>query len=332
MKKILAILLALVLTLALGAVAFATEKDPVTSTYTDATSITVTKVYKLIGEGSSPAETFTLAQVGDGVVKDGEATSAPALGTITGAVFAEGDANAEGEEGTITIELPEYSSVGVYEYTLKEVAGTTAGVAYYGDDIKLVVTVINGGNGKLRVAAVHTEAAGGQKSDTFENTYSAGTLSIKKIVAGNLGDKEKYFNVTVTLTGETDKTYGASYAVTGGSKEGNPAVIAIGTPTTFALKHNETITIANLPYGVTYTVEEANYTAPKDGGYEAAVYVFSDTDKKIDTAADTIEITNTKGGTVDTGITTDSLPYVILLGIVILIGAGMIIKRRAFHK
>ena len=55
-----------------------------------------------------------------------------------------------------------------------------------------------------------------------------------------------------TYTGE----YGDAYAVSGGSNENNPSSIVIGTPTTFYLKDQETISIANLPYGVTYTVAE----------------------------------------------------------------------------
>lgn len=123
------------------------------------TSITIRKDYKLIGAGSSPAETFTLEQSGGRVI-DGDAQFAPALGAITGAGFEEGAAADPAASGTITVTLPQYDSVGIYEYTLIEKAGTTAGVAYYGNAIKLVVTVINGDDGKLRVAAVHTESEG----------------------------------------------------------------------------------------------------------------------------------------------------------------------------
>lgn len=91
----------------------------------DHDSITVTKVYSLVGTGSSPDETFTLEQVGDGVVKKGGATTAPALGTITGAHFEVGDATANGASKDITITLPNnFTTPGIYEYTLKEVVGT----------------------------------------------------------------------------------------------------------------------------------------------------------------------------------------------------------------
>lgn len=319
MKKFIAILLALML-LGLSAASLAEGDTGEPTAPTDMTSVTVTKVYKLVGEGTSPAETFTLQQEGDGVVKSGEATVAPDLGTITGATFNEGAASADGAEANITITLPTYDKVGVYEYTLKEMAGTTAGVTYYGAPIRLVVTVINDETGNLRVAAVHTESEG-TKSDEFENTYSAGTLNVTKTVTGNLGDKSQFFEFKVTLTGEEGKTYANSYTVSGGSYEGNPSSITIGEEATFYLKHGETLSIANLPYGVSYTVTEMaveGYTTTKEG----------DTGK-IGAASQTAAFTNERTTTVDTGITTDSLPYVLLLGIVALAGAVLFIKRRA---
>ena len=205
MKKFVAILLTLMLVLGIGAAV--ADEGPATPTtdLTDHETVKIKKVYKLEGAGTSPVETFTLKQVGDGTVTNGEATSAPALGTITGAAFAAGAATANGATGEITVALPEYTSVGVYEYTLQEVAGTTAGVAYYGKTIKLVVTVVNGTDGNIRVAAVHTESEDEVKSDKFENTYSAGTLTVKKTVTGNLGDKKKEFDFTVTFAAPEGK-------------------------------------------------------------------------------------------------------------------------------
>lgn len=334
MKKLFAMLLALVMCLALCVPAFATEPEQPTEpeepantieiggkTYTDATTVTIKKSYKLIGAGTSPVETFTLEQVGDGVVTESDETTAPKLGTITGATFAAGDASATGKVGEITIQLPPYEKVGVYTYTLKEVAGTTAGVTYYGNNIRLVVTVANGTNGTLRIAAVHTETEEGEdKSDTFQNTYSAGTLNISKTVTGNLGDKTKYFEFKVTLTGETGKTYGATYAVSGGSNSANPSSIVIGTETTFLLKHGETISIANLPYGVSYTVTETaadGYTTTKTG----------DTGS-IAAAEQTAAFTNTRGATIDTGVMLDSMPYVLALVIVAGGAAVMFVRKR----
>ncbi len=86
--------------LSTGAVAFAAEQLP-----EDKASVDIGKTYRLVGDGSSPAEIFTLEQVGDGVVKDGEATFAPALGTITGAEFEAGAAVARRRRGVLSTSL-----------------------------------------------------------------------------------------------------------------------------------------------------------------------------------------------------------------------------------
>lgn len=319
-KRIFACLLALTMMFGLSATAFADE------TYTDHRTVTVTKKYKLANEGTtSPEETFTLEQVGNGRVTDGDATSAPALGTITGAAFAKGAATVDGTTGEITVALPTYDKVGVYEYTLQEVAGTTAGVTYYGASIKLVVTVIQGENGKLRIAAVHTESSG-DKKDTFENTYSAGELNISKTVTGNLGDQSKYFEFKVTLTGEVGKTYAGSYAVSGGTNSSNPTSIKIGEETTFYLKHGETISIANLPYGVTYTVTEKaadGYTTTYTGDPSGK--------SSINAAEQTVAFTNSKTGTVDMGVYLDNLPYILVFAGVLAIAAVFVVRRRRFE-
>ena len=323
MKKLLSIGLAAMLAFGLATTSFAEEAGDVT-TPTDGT-VTIHKVYKLENAGTtSPAETFTLVQDGDGTVKDGEAEAAPALGTITGATYKEGAATINGTTGDITVALPEYTNVGVYEYTLKEAAGTTAGVTYYDKDIKLVVTVVNDNNGKLRIAAVHTESTGETKSDNFPNTYKAGELDVSKTVIGNLGDKNKYFEFKVTLTGEEGKTYADSYAVSGANNEGNPTSVEVKAGEkkeyTFKLKHGDTITIANLPYGVKYTVTETaaeGYTTEKTGA-----------DGTISAADQIAAFTNTKDGSIDTGVVLNNMPYILVLAVLAAGVAVFIIRKR----
>lgn len=317
-KKLLAGVLTCAMMLTMGMTAFAADNK-------DQEKVTITKVYQLKGNGTSPAETFTLEQVGEGKVTDGDATSAPNLGTITGAEFAVGEATAEGTEKDITVTLPTYTNVGVYEYTLKEVARTTAGVAYHPGTIKLVVTVVNGDNGNLRIAAVHTETGDNEKSDTITNTYSANTLNVSKTVKGNLGDKSKYFEFKVTLTGEPGKTYGESYAVTGGSNTENPKSVKVGDKTTFKLKHGDKISIANLPAGVSYKVVETAVDKYDTAKSDDEGVISAD---KESTAA----FTNTKGVTVDTGINLTTLPYMLTIAAIFVIAAiAFVAKRRRFE-
>ena len=321
MKKILSLALALVLVLSMSTVAFATESED--TTFTDMSTVTLTKEYKLTNDGTtSPAETFsfsnlTCTNVTDAA--DGVTTSSAPVPTIGSVSYSAGEAGGEKTaKKNITITLPEYTSVGVYTYTFTETDGGTAGVTYRSDLITLVVTVIEQ-DGKVRVAAVHTEGDGSTKSGEFNNEYSAGSLSVKKNVTGIMGDKEKEFTVKVTFTAPEDDTVRQDITYTDGTET---KTIAAGEGWTdskavdITLKHNETVTFTNIPYGVTYTVVENDYTDKNNGGYDTASYRFDDEKKKIDSPSDNVTITNNKGGTVDTGINMDSMPYILMLAVV----------------
>ena len=218
--------------------------------------------------------------------------------------------------------------MGVYTYIIHEVAGDSAGVTYYGDAILLRVTVIEQ-DGKLRIAAVHTEdpeSTGEGKKDDFDNLYSAGELEVHKDVEGIMGNKDKYFEFTVQLTGEEGKTYQDSYAITGGSYDANPASIEIRpgetTEATFYLKDGDTIHIENLPYGVEYKVSEtpvADYVTTETG-----------TEGEVDEAVEQANFTNTKGGTVDAGVVLDSAPY--LFTLTGAAGVGLLLTLRRRHQ
>lgn len=329
MKKLLALALTLVMVLSLSVTAFAEEP------HTDMNSVTISMTYEATNTGTtSPKEAFqfTIARGSVTDAADGITQENMPLPTIGSVQYAAGDAGNEAtKKKDVTITLPEYTSVGIYTYTVTATPGTTAGVTYWAKPIKLVVTVIEQ-NGKVRVAAIHTEDEGGRKSDAITNTYSAGSLAVTKNVTGNMGDRNQYFKITVTLTGEAEKTYAGSYPVSGGSKLVNgkndaaASTISIGTPTDFYLKHDETFTIANLPYGVTYTVVEEDYS---NDGYTTTTTYSDDTNKKIDTATDTVTITNDKDADVDTGIALDSLPYVLLLAVSVVGMAAFVMKKRA---
>ena len=218
--------------------------------------------------------------------------------------------------------------MGVYTYIIHEAAGGSAGVTYYGDAILLRVTVIEQ-DGKLRIAAVHTEdpeSTGEGKKDDFDNLYSAGELEVHKDVEGIMGNKEKYFEFRVQLTGEEGKTYQDSYAITGGSYDANPDSIEIRpgetTEATFYLKDGDTIHIENLPYGVEYKVSEtpvADYVTTETG-----------TEGEVDEAVEQANFTNTKGGTVDAGVVLDSAPY--LFTLTGAAGVGLLLTLRRRHQ
>ena len=332
-KRLFACLLALTMMLGLSATAFAATKQETTNGGT----VQFTKAYKLEGEGTSPAETFdfTIEKTGD-VVDGGTGSESQELPTIqSGATFIENAATTGGAQVDATVKLPEYNAVGTYSYTIREQAGTTAGVTYDDSTVTMKVTVINGDtDGTYKINGVtfwkdgekiDTGNAGGVKNDAaFSNTYTANKLNITKTVAGNLGDKFKYFDFTVTLTGEEGKTYTLPATITGGSdgSEKKESVTISGN-TTFKLKHKDTITIENLPAGVTYKVEEAAVT-----GYETTS---KDADGTMNATAKTATFTNTKGGDIDTGVYLDNLPYLLVFAGVLAIAAVFVVRRRRFE-
>lgn len=269
----------------------------------DMSRVYLTKNYELTNTGTiSPEETFTFAIDPVTVTDASEGIEAadykPIVGDVT---YAQGEAGSASKTKKIEITLPEYDSVGVYTYIIHEVAGHSAGVTYYGDAILLRVTVIEQ-DGKLRIAAVHTEdpeSTGEGKKDDFDNLYSAGELEVHKDVEGIMGNKDKYFEFTVQLTGEEGKTYQDSYAITG-----------------------DTIHIENLPYGVEYKVSEtpvADYVTTETG-----------TEGEVDEAVEQANFTNTKGGTVDAGVVLDSAPY--LFTLTGAAGVGLLLTLRRRHQ
>ena len=321
MKKMIALLLALVMVMGLATVVSA-------ETYNDMSSVAIKKTYTNANNGINPEETFNFTIELKSVENAGVAYDAAkqAMPTVASVKFAEGEATATKD---IAVTLPTYNAVGIYTYEIKETAGNTAGVTYHADPIKLVVTVIEQ-DGKVRVAAIHTETSG-KKADTIVNVYESGALSVSKEVIGNLGDREKEFDVTVTFTAPARETVGAAISYV---EDGTTKTIAKGwtgtKEVTIALKHDETIKFTNIPEGVTYAVKEADYTGE---GYEAAVYAFSDEEKCVDAGVtganeDTVKITNKKDVPVDTGITMDTVPFVVMIAIAVIGLAAFTAKKR----
>ena len=327
-KRLFACLLALTMMLGLSATAFAEQTAGKVQTPENGGTVTFRKEYKLVGEGTSPAEIFgfniTKAGVTDGGVGADE-KNLPSVGTAT---YTEGEATTEGTKKEVEVTLPTYTSVGVYSYTITEIAGTTAGVTYDSVPVTMKVTVVNGAEkNEFKIAAVSFTKVAGKKlandEAAFNNTYTANKLNISKTVAGNLGDKSKYFDFTVTLTGEKGKTY-TSATITGGSDGSErQESVTISGKTTFKLKHDDTITIENLPAGVTYEVEEAAVS-----GYDKESTGETGT---MDAEAKTAAFTNTKNGDIDTGVYLDNLPYILVFAGVLAIAVVFAVRRRRFE-
>lgn len=352
LKKFFAGVLAAAMMLTVGATA-ALATEPAT-TYQDQSEVKICKHYGLEGNGTSPEETFYLVQadkkVLTGDIKDSDIPDLTALTSTDGrhyvasVKFDEGGAKANDTEnvGEFVVKLPKYDHVGMFEYTLQEVAGNTAGVTYRLDTIKLVVSVIN--DGTIRVAGVHTENKDGEKSNSFsDNKYAANTLTVSKYVSGNMGDKKTYFQFELSLeSGAANgrKNFAENYTITyptnGSDKNTTNTIVVGGNPVKFWLKSGESISIANLPEGVEWTVNELDAEGnPVANGATNGVYTMTVTGNtgaiKAAGATSTdnkASFTNNHEGTPDMGVILDNAPYIALLAIVAIGGVALMLNKR----
>lgn len=321
MKKFLSILLALALVLSLGTVAFAAEYD----SYIDVPP-KISKTYQ-VNNGTAPAETFTYTFNGvsyedtNGDVV--EAAEIPAIADATisfDAITAE--TGEETKEATLAIDVADYQ-LGVYTYEVTEQAGNTAGVTYTTDKLYLILSVIlNDEDKKCFVAAMRKGTENGDKVNTLTNEYDSGSLTVTKKIEGNMADMDKKFDFTITFDAG-DKDFSSTI-----QSNGNGMWNSDDLTYTIALGHNESVTLSNIPAGVTYTVEEVNGDYTREDTPSDETKTISADDQ------DTVTVTNTLNynGVIDTGVFMDSLPYVLLL-----VGAcaGLVVffaRRRMTHK
>lgn len=360
-KKLLSLVLALTMMLSMGTVAMADEPDYVTT-------VDLAKLYKLVNTTGvkNPAEDFvfeiTKHSVSDSLYtiddmpmfEDGDTSTTDVIDYKIS--YSKGETTTiDGDRNTVTLTLPKYEHVGIFTYKIVEKEGTTAGVTYDSNPLYLKVTVVEDDGKKKVVALRYENAETGTKETDITNTYSAGTLEISKTVTGNLGEKDRYFDVTVTLNAPTGKNVNSVITINNSelSYNNNPTSIVVGTSTIFKLKDGETLKLGNIPYDVTYSVIEADYTKNPDN-YDKAVYTGSDysedrdyTDIKLtgedtsikgtntapsnfvmDSETETVGIQNHKNQTVDTGINLDSMPYILILAAVAVGGVAIISKKR----
>lgn len=180
----------------------------------------------------------------------------------------------------------------------------------------------------------------------FINRYSTKDLTIKKQVSGNQASKDKYFRYTLNITNAgagsriiadvsahaevqpltnsatvyNGETMGSANNVTELTADANGAISH-----DFYLKHNQSITLKQLPAGASWTLSEAaeDYVSQDLSAVDAAEY-----SANSGTIADqdvTIGFMNTRNGVIPTGIMLSTAPYLLM---VLLAGAGMILAGR----
>lgn len=222
---------------------------------------------------------------------------------------------------TVTFTVPAYNSDGtVATYTVEEdgVNGYTTSV----DDLTVTNTL------KTYSLIVEKKIAGNMAYDQQDFTFTAKLLKPESGVGGSGEEILTYVDSGLNFTNSNDSRFELS---------GNNGV-------TFKLKANESITLDGIPYGYSVSVTEsgtAGYTVEtsQNGGSTwstptAAGAGGSDTVGPFTYDANVhpeLIFKNTNNATIDTGVTLDFLPYVLLIlgvGVVVALWLVMSAKKR----
>lgn len=334
---------------------------------------------------TSPAETFTFTSGKLAAITNSEykytnindATIPDAVRTISigtdstgknNVSFAAGAATDSGATAKISIraDIKNYTRPGVYFYDFKENAGNTAGVVYNSDTYRLMLPVVyetdnktlkfdtdnvhiikgtSDTSGKVTYPYVSNTKKYQNKTNSVTNEYWAGALRVEKFVTGNVGDKEKAFAVTVTLTAPKDRIVksditlrvtnapstnsvsvddgNALTAETDGSYKLSAGNDGWTTKTvTFNVKAGSVYELKNIPAGVTYVVsEDTGGYAPtfSDGNVSLSTTTSENgvatmtTAKTMDATSQEVKISNRKDTSIDTGVFLNNMPYIVLV-------------------
>ncbi len=303
----------------------------------------VTKHFEMAEGIAAPDVTFsfTAAKVTsdapNAVIRDLTYTSSDAAVATNGLVSL---------DKTTEITFEEFPHAGLYEYTVKETAGTENDVTYDTASYDLKVYVVNGTDGELYVQSITAEKDGAKQDDlAFVNTYCKNSsLTISKTTEGALADKTKDFEFTIRFekaATEADNVNSYSGKIMNGTNEtGETVECQVGQETSFQLHDGESLVFDSLPAGTRYVAAEdaasdgytpsikvvengvvtRNDHVSEDAGIASSV---SDTNL-VGENDNSVAFTNTYGATPQTGIVLNNWSFILL---VVLAAAAMILSK-----
>jgi pilin isopeptide linkage protein/LPXTG-motif cell wall-anchored protein len=234
-----------------------------------------------------------------------------------------------------------FSKPGVYSFTLSEVAGTNQNIVYDTNSytVKVEVTWATNEDGtpssETQISSVHAYGADGKKltnGASFSNTDPNGNLTVKKTVAGIAANTDDEFAFKAELKDKKGNELTGSYNYTKTAANGTETTGTYKSGDAFNLKSGETFKITNLPEGATYTVTETNTK-----GYDSTDVTAEGTKTEKTTTGsgsiakndnDTVAFVNNKGFAPQTGITMNTLPFVVAGVVAVAGGATLVISRR----
>ena len=248
----------------------------------------------------------------------------------------------ETADGTTTITAPlsavldvsKFKAPNIYRYKITQQKPVLDGLNVTNGALFLDVYVENNGTGYVvKGCTLSAEAGSGKKTDGFVNDYATHRLTIKKIVAGNQGDKNKDFQFTVSLSGATDETYKYVKVKKDGTSTSGDLAYS-GSTVSVDLRDGDYIIFYGLSSEDTYAVTEGDY---KKEGYETS-YKIGETGnetksntisaKGIGTSDTTVTFTNTKEATVPTDVIRTVVPYAAIVAFAAVMGVVFFRPRR----
>lgn len=250
--------------------------------------------------------------------------------------------NHENADGTTTITAPlsavldasKFTAPGIYRYKITQTPPELDGLDVAHEKLFLDVYVENSNSGLVAKGCTLSTAAGsGDKTSGFENNYFTHKLTIKKIVAGNQGDKNKDFDFTVKIKGADGEAY--KYAtVKGGTTTPNKINAESGTAISVSLKNGESVIFYGLSSEDKFTVTETDY---RSDGYKTSYKIGDDAsstegnsiaENAIGNSDTTVIFTNTKDATVPTDVIRTVVPYVAIVAFAAVMGVVFFRPRR----
>ncbi|MDY5349771.1 MAG: DUF5979 domain-containing protein [Candidatus Ventricola sp.] len=347
-KKLLALLLA-ILMVAMSAVAMA--QTAATATLTGLTKVFTTDFSTNDGLARIPNETLNFTATATSLtLPDGTTGSVDQAPQLTGSIAPSGLSNTtdapNAYTGTFSISTTEaWPSAGIYTYKAKETPSTIQGVTYSTDEIlfEVLVSYVQSTNAdsttsqSLQVTNIGLKKdTEGNKNGTFTNAYNSGSVKVTKTVSGNAASIDDEFNVDVTFEAAEGKVFDANVAVLKNNGTLNQTLSTDKKKITASItvKHGSEITLSNIPVGTKVTVAEndTKVNAPEDTDATKYTATYSGNGAVVSSAAQTIAITNSRTSSIDTGVTTDSMPYILLMAFVAILAVAFVAKKRSVKE
>lgn len=230
---------------------------------------------------------------------------------------------------SITVDIPTYYNVGVYTYRIDQIANYGTETMYVDDaPLYMIVTAAydEETHDLVNYVAFRKGSATGtklsEKEVAFENVYRFSGMSVTKRVTGALGDRQRAYNIAIEF-GPTSGVDVTEFVRMNTDELGRDAIVSSNSNRiVFKLHDGETINFDYLPLGTKYKVleeETGNFTV----NYQNDEGTIEDEDTRI-----VCTVENSFPDSVDTGISLDNMPYLLILAGVVVVGAGYIVSRK----